>query len=243
MTKGIFLFIFSIAQLSSAFQETASLAIQSVDTVIVSPTKPTTNDSLIFTIRGNDHCCCTQVHNKKITVTDSTITLFASFNDENCQQCDCANGFNAVFSNQPIKAGKYQILYSEDIYCPPGKICAAIAFVVRNVPVGEITIRPATTSIGKGIESKKNRQKSLHSVIRYSSSERKLILKIQKPQYVVVTAYIVNGEKSTQFSSRKYLQAGIHSFHMDKERFNTGVAVIHVQGENFSEVQMINFAK
>jgi hypothetical protein len=243
MLKSVVFFVLFFFSTSFAFQENAPILIQAIDTVLVTPAKPTANDSLVLNVRGTSHCCCTQLHNKKITVNDSSITLFASYDDANCQQCDCLGGFNAFFSCEPLKAGKYKIFYSEDLYCPPGKICAAIAMMVKNVQIGDIVVKSAAVNTIPGIDSKKYRQKPIRSAVSYSSSERKLILRIQKPQYVAVTAYIVNGEASTQFSSRKYLQAGVHSFHMDKERFTSGVAVIHVQGENFSEVKMINFAK
>ena len=152
-------------------------------------------------------------------------------------------GFNTTFSCQPIKAGKYKIMYSEDMYCPPGKMCPAIALVIRIRQVGEIVVRPASKSTGLTLDSKKLRQKLPRQILSYSSAEKKLIIRINKPQYVEVTAYIVNGGKTTQLSSRRVLPAGSHSFRMDDERFSSGVAIIHVKGENFSEVKMINFTK
>ena len=215
-----------------------------IDTVLVTPTDPTTNDSLIFSLHGTDHCCCTQFYNKKVTSTDSTISLFASYDEEKCSSCMCfMDGYSTSFSCQPLKAGKYKVFYSEDMYCPPGKMCAAIALVVRSRQVGEVTVRAAQILTGQKGDSKKFRQKLPRPVLSYLSVERKLVIRIAKPQYVEVTAYIVSGEKTTQLSSRKFLHAGVHSFRMDQERFSSGVAVIHVKGENFSEVKMINFAK
>jgi len=213
------------------------------DTVTVKPQQPTTNDSLFLTIRTPNHCCCTQYYNKKITVSDSTISLFDSYDERNCQLCDClVAGSNIVFSTGPISAGKYKIFWSEDMYCPPGQICPAIALVARLTQVGEISVKPGT-SIDQLFELKTNKSKSNHSVLSYSGADKKIILKLSKAQNILVTAYIVNGEKSTELSSKKYLPAGIHSFRMDLQRFKSGVVVIHVKGENFSEVRMINLAK
>jgi hypothetical protein len=215
----------------------------STDTVLVSPADPTTDDSLHFDLHGSDHSCCVQLYNKKVTVNDSGISLFASFDDGKAASCRCLMaGFTTRFSCQPVKAGKYGIYYSEDLYCPPGQMCAAIALVVRSRQVGEVTVRPVPKSTEATVALKKHRQKTPAPVLSYSSSERKLIIRIAKPQYVIVTAYIVNGEKTTQLSSKRFLPAGTHSFRMDKDRFNTGVAIIHVKGEDFSEVKMINFA-
>jgi hypothetical protein len=215
----------------------------SADTVLIAPSSPTTEDSLHFTFHGSDHSCCVQLYNKKVTISDSSISLFASYDDSKSASCMCVmSGYSTLFSCEPIKAGNYKIFYSEELYCPPGQMCPAIALIARSRQVGAVTVRPVLKSTGTAGENKKYRQKTPAPVLSYVSSERKLIIRIAKTQYVMVTAYIVNGEKTTQLSSKRYLPAGTHSFRMDKERFNTGVAIIHVKGENFSEVKMINFA-
>jgi hypothetical protein len=214
------------------------------DTVVVIPANPTINDSLIFSLRGMEHCCCAVFYDKKVTVTDTAIFLFASVDDDPCKACRCLlAGFSTEFSCQPLKSGKYKIYYSEDMYCPPGKMCAAIAIVMQCKLVGEVNVRPAPKSTGQTGDPKKLRQKMPRQIVSYSSVEKKLIIRISKPQYVTVTAYIVSGEKTTQLSSRKFLPAGSHSFRMGQDRFAAGVAVIHVQGESFSEVKMINFTR
>jgi hypothetical protein len=242
--RQYFILIFFIA-CALGLSKAGSLlaAFSTMDTVLVTPTNPTTEDSLIFSYHGTDHCCCTQFYNKKVNITDSTITLLASFDDESCTACMCLiAGFNSTFSCQTVKAGKYKIFYTEDMYCPPGKMCAAIALVIRSKQVGELIVRPAPKST-QTMDSKKFRQKLPRPILSYSGAEKKLMIRINKPQNVEVTAYIVNGEKTTQLSSRKFLSAGTHTFRMDDERFSSGVAVIHVKGENFSEVKMINFTK
>jgi hypothetical protein len=237
--------IFFIAGILGTSKVGSLLAASDRDTVIVTPAQPTTNDSLLFSYHGIDHNCCTQFYKKKVTVSDSSISLFSSFDDENSAACMCLiAGFNTTFSCQAIKPGAYKIFYSEDMYCPPGKMCAAIELLRPSKQVGEIVVRPSPISpTGVVSEMKKYRQKTLRPIVTYSSAEKKLMLRITKPQFVEMTAYIVNGEKSTQLSSRKFLQAGTHSFSMDEERFSSGIAVIHVKGESFSEVKMINFAK
>jgi hypothetical protein len=242
--KRYVIFIFSIGIAFGFSKASPLLSAKVSDTVIVVPENPTISDSLIFNYHGTDHCCCAGLHNPKVTVSDSTISLFVSVDEEPCKACMCfAAGFNTTFSCQPIKAGKYKIFYSEDMYCPPGKMCAAIALVVRSRQVGEVVVRSSPKTTGQMSEPKKSRQKLPRQILSYSSAEKKLIIRITKPQYVTVTAYIVSGEKTTQLSSKRFLPAGSHSFNMDQERFASGVAVIHVKGENFSEVKMINFSK
>jgi hypothetical protein len=243
--RQYFIRIFLIANFVGLSNAGSLFAAFDRDTVIVTPAKPTTNDSLLFSFHGIDHSCCTQFYNKKVSITDSSISLFASYDDANSAACMCLMaGFNTAFSCQSIKPGAYKIFFSEGMYCPPGKICVAIELLRPMKQVGEIIVRPTPISpTGIVSENKKYRQKTLHPIVTYSSAEKKLMIRITKPQLVEVTAYIVNGEKSTQLSSRKFLQAGTHSFSMDDERFSSGVAVIHVKGESFSEVKMINFAK
>jgi hypothetical protein len=242
--KRYVIYIIFIGMAFGFSKASAPIAASASDTVIVVPENPTISDSLIFNYHGIDHCCCAGFYDKKVTVTDSTISLYTSVDDEPCKVCRCfAAGFNTTFSCQPIKAGKYKIFYSEYMYCPPGKMCAAIAFVVRSKQVGEVVVRSSPQTTGQISEPKKSRQKLPRQILSYSSAEKKLIIRITKPQFVTVTAYIVSGEKTTQLSSKRFLPAGSHSFNMNQERFASGVAVIHVKGENFSEVKMINFSK
>ena len=213
------------------------------DTVTVIPQQPSATDSLVLTLRTDNHCCCTQYFNKKVTVSDSTINLFDSYDERNCPSCECLVGSsNIVFSSGAISPGKYKIIWSEDLYCPPGQICPAIAIHGAAAMVGEVTVKPAT-SIEDIFDSKIGKSKPTHSVLSYSAQEKKLILNLSKAQSVLVTAYIVNGEKSSELSSRKFLPAGIHSFKMDTQRFKSGVVILHVKGDDFSEVRMINLSK
>lgn len=212
------------------------------DTVTVIPSKPSSDDSINFSLFNSSLCSCTEYFNKNVTVSDSTITLFAEYDDKNCNFNQCLkSGSTTLFSCGPIHAGKYKIFKSQDIYCPPGQPCPLIATPDRKELVGEVTVD--APHLAKQSEKEITRSRSSSSVLSYSSSEKMLTLRIAKAQFVMVTAYIINGEKTKEFSSKKYLPAGTHPFRMNLERFSSGVVVIHVKGENFSEVQMINLAK
>jgi hypothetical protein len=210
------------------------------DTVIAIPSLASSIDSLTFNKFTINHCCCTQYFNKTVTVTDTTITLFASYDDQKCR-CDCfMAGSNTTFSCGPIKPGTYKIYVKEDIYCPTA-VCITVETVNRPLPWGKITVKEGSPT--QLFDEKSTKSKSVHSQLWYSSVEKKLIFNLLKAQYVIVTAYVVNGEKSTELSSKKYLAAGTHSFRMDQQRFKSGVVIIHVKGEDFSEVRMINLTK
>ena len=243
MRKLIFTFYLSCAFVMAWANNNVLFAVGPSDTVTITPEKPTTDDSLIFRAYNADHCCCTQYRNKLVTVNDSSIILSSAVNEKNCKTCFCfAAGSYTEFSCGPIESGTYKIFKSEEIYCPPGQLCPAIAIPVRLIQIGEVTVR-AAFPVNQSTASKIARQRSSHSVLFYSSAEKKIILKLAKAQFVLVTAYIVNGEQSKELSSRKFLPAGTHSFKMDLQRFKSGVVIIHVKGENFSEVRMINLAK
>jgi hypothetical protein len=212
------------------------------DTVKVKPLKISTIDSIYFSLFDAAHCSCTKYYNKNVSVSDSTITLFAQFDEKDCNLKECLKtGSSTEFSCGPIHAGVYKIFKTEDIYCPPGQPCPLVVTQDNKEFVGELTV--TNDYLGKQIENGPGNAKSVHSVLSYSSAGKMLTLRITKAQFVQVTAYVINGEKTKEFSSKKFLPAGIHPFRMNFDRFSSGVVVIHVKGENFSEVQMINLAK
>lgn len=212
------------------------------DSVSVDPLKPSSADSITFTLFNANHCSCTKYFRQNVSVSDSTITLFAEYDEKDCNLPECRKaGSTAVFSCGPIREGNYKIFKSEDIYCPPGQPCPLIATSDRKEWVGEITVD--ALHLAKQSEKEISNSRSPQAVLSYSSAQKTLTLRITKAQFVMVTAYIINGEKTKEFTSKKYLPAGTHPFRMNLERFSSGVVVIHVKGENFSEVQMINLAK
>jgi hypothetical protein len=212
------------------------------DSVTITPAKPSTNDSIYFSLFNAAHCSCTHYYNQNVAVSESTITLFAQYDEKDCNLREClSTGSTAVFSSGPIQAGIYKIFKTEDIYCPPGQPCPLIATPERNEWVGDVTI--TASPLAKQSEKEISKSRTSPAVLSYSSVNKMLTLRITKAQFVMVTAYIINGEKTKEFTSKKYLPAGTHPFRMDLERFSSGVVIIHVKGENFSEVQMINLAK
>jgi len=215
----------------------------SADTLSVRPSRPTDVDSVIFTIRTFDHCSSTQYYHKNCTVNDSEIILFAEYEDKECRKSlsPIAPSIYSIASG-PINAGTYKVYKTEDLYCKPGSICPAIAVNGEKTFLGEVTIKPVS-GFEKKISERSEAAGRRKSLVTYSSARKEITFRLDKAQNVTVTAYIVNGEKSSELSSKKYLPAGAHSFHMDRQRFPSGIVVIHVKGENFSDVQMINLTK
>ncbi|MGB7566602.1 MAG: hypothetical protein WBM07_01970, partial [Chitinivibrionales bacterium] len=165
------------------------------DTVTVIPSKPSSDDSINFSLFNSALCSCTEYFNKNVAISDSTITLFAEYDDKNCNLNRCLkSGSTTLFSCGPIRAGKYKIFKSQDIYCPPGQPCPLIATPDRKELVGDITVD--APGLARQSEKEITRPKPSSSVLSYSSSEKMLTLRITKAQFVMVTAYIINGEKT-----------------------------------------------
>lgn len=218
-------------------------AVSGSDSMTLQPQRPTETDSLTFLIRTPDHCSSTQYHRKNVTVNDSEIILYAEYDDR-----DCRKNINKVgpsllsIVSGPINAGTYKVYKTEDVYCKPGDIYPAVAVTTAKEYLGQITIRAVGFFEKKAVDRNETTTKQ-KSLVTYTASRKELTFRLDKAQNVTVTAYIVNGEKSSELSSKRFLPAGIHTFHMDRERFPSGIVVIHVKGENFSDVQMINLTK
>ena len=90
------------------------------DTVFVTPAKPTTRDSLQFSLRNFEHCCATKYLDKTVSVSNDTIILSYGYNDSLCPYVDCLLGWSETdFSCPPIKAGRYAIYKIKTMYCLP----------------------------------------------------------------------------------------------------------------------------
>jgi len=218
-------------------------AVSGSDSLTLHPSRPTEIDSITFVVHTFDHCSTTQYYRKSVTVNDSEIILYAEYDEKDCRKSIGKIGTSSLsITTGPISAGTYKVYKTEDIYCKPGDICPAVAVTQGKEYLGDVTVSAASFFEKKAVERNETvtKQKSL---VTYTASRKELTFRLDKAQNVTVTAYIVNGEKSSELSSKKFLPAGIHTFHMDRQRFPSGIVVIHIKGENFSDVQMINLAK
>jgi hypothetical protein len=91
-------------------------------------------------------------------------------------------------------------------------------------------------SLKKGIEPKK-------ATISYAASTKTLSLVIPRSQNVSVSAYVLNGQKISQFSTRKFLTAGTHSIRLGNAALSNGIIVFRVDGEGFSLVKRISLVE
>ena len=77
-------------------------------------------------------------------------------------------------------------------------------------------------------------------IINYSAATKTLTLNIVKSQFVSVSAYVLNGQKITQLSCKKYMPAGAHTISLKNSALANGIIVFRVEGEGFSSVKRIN---
>ncbi len=78
-------------------------------------------------------------------------------------------------------------------------------------------------------------------ILNYSSQSKAVTIRIPRAQKVTISAYIINGQKVKQLSVAKYFSAGLHHYSLaDIQQFDTGLLVIEVEGETFSERKVIN---
>ena len=86
-------------------------------------------------------------------------------------------------------------------------------------------------------------EKAGQRVLSYAPGSKTLRLVITKPQYVSLSAYILNSRKVEQLSRKRYLAAGTYAIGLRNPRLSGGVIVFRAEGEGFSESLRINLMK
>jgi hypothetical protein len=143
--KRIALCIVAIGLLAPGVVTTIAAA--TTDTVFVTPTKPTTHDTMHFRLRTTAHCCATVYRDTSVTVTDTVIMLRDTYDESLCASARCIVGWSeANFSCKPLAAKKYAIYKVESMYCPPPRLCPMM--IIMPVRVGTLTVS-APTSIDR----------------------------------------------------------------------------------------------
>jgi hypothetical protein len=115
----------------------ASLAL-AVDSVHVTPAKPTTRDPLTLELYNGDLCCAVRYYRDTAMQYDTTILLSYEYDDSLCPFILClVPGSRHEFRLDPVPAGTYGIYKLEQRYCA-GPICPQGPIVQRRV--GEVTV-------------------------------------------------------------------------------------------------------
>lgn len=113
--------------------------------LIVTPESPSTKDTLHFELIMSDHCCGTVYRDNKVDVTDTSVVLNFTFDERLCPEVMCFTNISSTsFVSKPIKAGRYKVYQSGQLYCPPGSACPTIYY--PPVFVGEFYVTSGTAA-------------------------------------------------------------------------------------------------
>jgi len=124
--------------------------------LIVTPSVPSTKDSIKFELTMSDRCCATVFRDHKVdltntsdvlnyTFTDTSVVLNYTFDDRLCASAMCfTNITSTTFMSKPIKAGTYKVYKCGQYYCPPGSACPTIYY--PPVLVGMLTVTSGTAA-------------------------------------------------------------------------------------------------
>jgi hypothetical protein len=111
--------------------------------LIVTPINPSIKDSIHFELIMSDHCCGTVYRDHKVDITDTSVVLNFTFDERLCPEVVCfTNISSTTFVSKPIKAGKYNVYQSGQLYCPPGSACPTIYY--PPVFVGQFYVTSGT---------------------------------------------------------------------------------------------------
>jgi hypothetical protein len=114
--------------------------------LIVTPSIPSTKDSIHFELIMSDHCCGTVYRDQKVDITDTSVVLNFTFDERLCPEVMCfTNISSTTFVSKPIKTGTYKVYKSGQLYCPPGSACPAIYYM--PVLVGTLTVTNGTGTV------------------------------------------------------------------------------------------------
>jgi len=79
--------------------------------------------------------------------------------------------------------------------------------------------------------------------ISYDPRERMLYFRFDKAQNVSIEAYLLDGKRGVNLSTRRFFAAGTYVFSLPAKRFGSGIMAINLKGEGFAESRRINLTR
>ena len=204
------------------------------DSVTVTPTSPTTKDSLDFSLFAANLGCGGTVHNDTVTVADTCIYL--SFSYEDCPACDCVSiGRWIPFHSKPLAARTYGIYKAQSIYCAPGTPCPMIAIMPEHV--GQVTVHP-TTAVFAGPAAT-----SHGATVSFERSSKLLILSLPATQRVSLELYGLDGKEISTVLDNKELAAGFHALSLNKFTNARGCLIARLKSDAGESTELLSITK
>lgn len=186
------------------------------DTVYVTPVRPTTSDSLHFTLYNANHCCATIYRGNSVSVSDTIIYLSYTYDDTLCPYTDCfAAGSETGFSSKPLTAGTYAIYKVESMYCPPGRACPL--YLLAPERVGSVIVGPAA--------SVRPYPYSATPTTAIDIAGQGVLVTLAAPGHATLRVYDVSGRLLAELHNG-WMSAGAHRFAIGSLRPAAGMFIV-----------------
>jgi hypothetical protein len=160
------------------------------DTFQVYPSRPTSNDSVLFLFYNATDSCCSIYRDMTLSVVDSTIYIGYNQDNTQCADSKCTgNGKWATFKSKPLHPGNYNVykLFSRD-FCSPGVPCLpmpTLAPIARLI--GTLTVTKPVDVI-----TTYNKLKSPET-FTLTIAGSSVTVNLDKTSRVILKAYSING--------------------------------------------------
>ena len=77
----------------------------------------------------------------------------------------------------------------------------------------------------------------------FSVETKMLTIRLDHPQRLTVSAFVLTGKKVNKLSTEKFLTAGTHTISFNNRKLADGVVIFKVEGNGFSETKTINLTQ
>jgi hypothetical protein len=125
-----------------------------------------------------------------------------------------------------------------------GKLAAG-TYIVIDSATGD-TVTQFTVSNNQQVRAGRSGAPSMWPSldrISYDPRERMLYFRFDKDQNVAIEAYLLDGKRGVNLSTRRFFAAGTYAFSLPAKRFGSGIMAINLKGENFAETRRINLTR
>lgn len=156
----------------------------------VYPSKPTSNDSVLFIFFNSTDSCCSTYRDMSISTVDSNIYIGYNLDNSQCTAINCnGTGKWSFIKSKPLNPGNYNVYkyYTRD-FCNPGVPCLPMP-----------TLAPIAKLIGTLVVDKPigvintDKKINFNSEFTITFTESSVTVNLTKSSQVTLKAYSVNG--------------------------------------------------
>ncbi|NLW33293.1 MAG: carboxypeptidase regulatory-like domain-containing protein [Fibrobacter sp.] len=208
----------------------------SSDSLVVRPSVPKENDSILFRVFESSHCCCAQYKDKSVSVKNDSIILVYHYDSSMCKECNCAgSGAWVELKSGPLNAGIFSVFKEVYVSCLSGSVCLPLA--VEPQLIGSVTIEPFTPVIRNSDDGNRNEM----NLLKVKGTSFSVNLKVKS--HLSVRTLNLQGVLQEEIVNRS-LPAGVHSFCIDKRKYAGKAVIMEVMIDGvLKNVKMITLIK